>query len=56
MSVIADPIEDPRRALRAARLNEFRVFARRFLRNPLGVIGLAIVAVILVALILLFKM
>jgi len=47
MSVVADPIEDPRRALRAARLSEFRTFVRRFLRNPLGVIGLIIVVVLI---------
>ena len=47
MSVVADPIEDPRRALRAARIAELRVFARRFLRNPLGVVGLAIVLLLI---------
>ena len=47
MSVVADPIEDPRRALRAARLSEFRTFVRRFLRNPLGVMGLIIVVVLI---------
>lgn len=47
MSVVADPIEDPRRALRAARLSEFRTFVRRFFRNPLGVVGLAIVVVLI---------
>jgi peptide/nickel transport system permease protein len=47
MSVVADPIEDPRRALRAARIAELRIFARRFLRNPLGVLGLAIVVLLL---------
>jgi peptide/nickel transport system permease protein len=47
MSVIADPIEDPRRALRAARIAEFRVFVRRFARNPLGMVGLVIVVVLL---------
>jgi len=46
MSVVSDPIEDPRRALRAARLGEFRVFVRRFLRNPLGVVGFAIVVLL----------
>ena len=46
MSVVADPIEDPRRALRAARLNEFRVFVRRFFRNPLGVVGFVIVVLL----------
>lgn len=47
MSVIADPIEDPRRALRAARIAELRIFSRRFLRNPLGVVGLAIVLLLI---------
>jgi peptide/nickel transport system permease protein len=47
MSVVADPIEDPRRALRAARIAEVRVFVRRFMRNPLGVAGLAIVLVLI---------
>jgi peptide/nickel transport system permease protein len=47
MSVVADPIEDPRRALRAARLSEFRIFVRRFFRNPLGVVGLAIVVLLI---------
>jgi peptide/nickel transport system permease protein len=47
MSVVADPIEDPRRALRAARLNEFRVFVRRFFRNPLGVVGFVIVVLLI---------
>jgi len=50
MSVVSDPIEDPRRALRAARIAEYRLFARRFARNPLGMVGLLIVvALILVA-------
>jgi peptide/nickel transport system permease protein len=47
MSVIADPIEDPRRALRAARIAELRVFTKRFLRNPLGDVGLFIVVVLI---------
>ena len=47
MSVVADPIEDPRRALRAARIAELRIFVRRFLRNPLGVAGLAIVLLLI---------
>ena len=34
-------------ALRAARWAEFRLFARRFMRNPLGVAGLAIVLLLL---------
>jgi peptide/nickel transport system permease protein len=47
MSVIADPIEDPRRALRAARIAELRIFAQLFLRNPLGDVGLAIVVLLI---------
>ncbi|HQZ11581.1 MAG TPA: ABC transporter permease [Devosia sp.] len=46
MTVLPD-IADPRRALRAARIKEFRTFARRFFRNPLGVIGLAIIIVLI---------
>ena len=38
---------DPKRAIRAARLAEFRRFVRRFMKNPLGVIGLAIVLLLL---------
>jgi peptide/nickel transport system permease protein len=38
---------DPRRAVRAARWAEFRRFSRRFMRNPLGVIGLVIVLLLL---------
>ena len=38
---------DPRRAIRAARWKEFRSFSRRFLRNPLGVVGLFIVLLLL---------
>ena len=48
MSVIADPIIDPKRALRAARIAEFKSFARRFARNPLGMVGLVIVIALLV--------
>jgi len=47
VSVVTDPIEDPRRALQAARLSEFRTFVRRFFRNPLGVVGLAIVVLLI---------
>jgi peptide/nickel transport system permease protein len=36
-----------RSSLRAARLKELRSFAKRFARNPLGMIGLAIVLVLL---------
>ncbi len=42
-----DSAADPRHALRAARWAEFRLFARRFMRNPLGVAGLAIVLLLL---------
>lgn len=49
MSVVADPIEDPRRAMRAARIAEYKIFAQRFLRNPLGVVGLAIVVLLILA-------
>ena len=38
---------DPRHAIRAARWAEFRLFARRFMRNPLGVVGLLIVLLLL---------
>ncbi|WP_421758697.1 nickel transporter permease [Devosia sp.] len=44
---LADPVTDPRHAIRAARLAEFKRFARRFLRNPLGVVGLVIVIALL---------
>jgi peptide/nickel transport system permease protein len=42
-----DALADPKRALRAARLKEFSRFARRFFRNPLGVVGLVIVIALL---------
>ena len=42
-----DLVDDPRRAVRAARWAEFKRFARRFLRNPLGVVGLVIVILLL---------
>jgi len=38
---------DGRQALRAARIAAFRSFARRFGRNPLGIVGLLIVLVLL---------
>ena len=47
MTLLADPAVDRRRAIRAARLAEFKRFARRFLRNPLGVVGLVIVIALL---------
>jgi peptide/nickel transport system permease protein len=47
VTLTADPITDPKRALRAARIAEFKSFARRFLRNPLGVVGLVIVIALL---------
>ncbi|MDC9823520.1 ABC transporter permease [Devosia sp. ZB163] len=40
---------DPRHAVRAARWAEFKLFARRFMRNPLGVAGLVIVLLLLFA-------
>ncbi|WP_423068940.1 ABC transporter permease [Devosia sp. CN2-171] len=40
-------VADPRHAIRAARWAEFRLFARRFMRNPLGVVGLLIVLLLL---------
>ena len=40
---------DSKHALRAAHLTEIRRFARRFFRNPLGVIGLVIVLALLFA-------
>lgn len=45
---IAGEAIDPKKAIRAARLKEMRSFARRFLRNPLGVVGLVIVLVLIV--------
>ncbi|MGN6489400.1 MAG: nickel transporter permease [Devosia sp.] len=39
---------DPKAAIRAARLKEFRTFTRRFFRNPLGVVGLFIVIALIV--------
>ena len=47
MSVTPDLLDDPKRAVRAARWAEFKIFARRFMRNPLGVVGLAIVVLLL---------
>lgn len=47
MSVVPDLIDDPKRAVRAARWAEFKVFTRRFMRNPLGVVGLVIVVLLL---------
>jgi len=44
-----DLVDDPRRAVRAARWAEFKRFSRRFMRNPLGVAGLVIVIVLLAA-------
>lgn len=40
---------ESRRQLRRARLGEFTKFARRFARNPLGMLGLAILGLLLVA-------
>lgn len=42
-----ETIDDPKRAVRAARWAEFKRFARRFARNPLGMVGLAIVVLLL---------
>ncbi|OEO28406.1 D-ala-D-ala transporter subunit [Devosia insulae DS-56] len=47
MSVTPDLVVDPKRAVRAARWAEFKVFTRRFMRNPLGVVGLVIVVLLL---------
>jgi peptide/nickel transport system permease protein len=47
MSLVTAPVTDSKRALRAARLAEFKSFARRFMRNPLGVVGLVIVIALL---------
>ena len=47
MSVTPELVDSPRRAIRAARLAEFKRFARRFMRNPLGVVGLVIVVALL---------
>lgn len=47
MTLATTPIIDPKRALRAARLAEFKSFARRFVRNPLGMVGLLIVIALL---------
>ena len=44
---VPDLVEDPKRAVRAARWAEFKVFVRRFMRNPLGVVGLVIVVLLL---------
>ncbi|HTN62161.1 MAG TPA: hypothetical protein VL147_11480, partial [Devosia sp.] len=47
MTLATTPVIDPKRALRAARLAEFKSFARRFSRNPLGMVGLVIVIALL---------
>lgn len=44
---VPDLVDDPKRAVRAARWAEFKVFTRRFMRNPLGVVGLVIVVLLL---------
>ena len=46
MTAAMPDIEHPRRELRAARIKELRIFTRRFFRNPLGVIGLAIITLL----------
>lgn len=45
----SDTSLDSKRALRDVRIAELKKFARRFLRNPLGVVGLIIVLVLLFA-------
>ena len=40
---------DSRRQVRRARLGELQQFARRFARNPLGMIGLVILGALLFA-------
>ena len=47
MTLLNTPTLDPKAAIRAARWKEFRSFSRRFLRNPLGVVGLVIVIVLI---------
>jgi len=47
MTLLTEPTADPKAAIRAARWKEFRSFARRFFRNPLGVVGLFIVLVLI---------
>ena len=44
---VPDLVDDPKRAVRAARWAEFKVFTRRFMRNPLGMVGLVIVMLLL---------
>ena len=47
MTTVNPTHADSRRQLRRARLGEFGRFARRFARNPLGMIGLVILGVLL---------
>ena len=47
MTLLNEPTVDPKAAIRAARWKEFRSFSRRFFRNPLGVVGLAIVVLLI---------
>jgi len=47
MTLLTPTTLDPKAAIRAARWKEFRSFSRRFLRNPLGVVGLVIVIVLI---------
>jgi peptide/nickel transport system permease protein len=49
MTTAPDLTVNPKRAVRAARLAELRRFGQRFLRNPLGVVGLVIVVLLLFA-------
>lgn len=47
MTLLTETKLDPKAAIRAAHWKEFRSFSRRFLRNPLGVVGLVIVIVLI---------
>lgn len=47
MTVTTDFVSDQKRQLRAARLNEFKRFARRFSHNRLGMLGLIVIALLL---------
>jgi peptide/nickel transport system permease protein len=48
MTLASETTFDPKKAIRAARMKELRSFARRFLRNPLGVVGLLIVLALII--------
>ena len=47
MTLLTETKLDPKAAICAAHWKEFRSFSRRFLRNPLGVVGLVIVIVLI---------